>query len=561
MATDGLTLYASIIELQSLVGGRIDKVQQPNKDMILLHVHGANAGRVKLMLCIHAENGRIQTVDRSFENPDSAPAFCMLLRKYLIGCRIVSVEQAGLNRVAVLSLSGRNEFMDAVQLRLVIEMMGRHGNLFLLDGDGRIIDCMRHFGLSENSARICLPGVQYEKPPEVEKADPFRISESELFTLGEGRKPSVWLTGAVAGISRLCAEQIVSDETPPERIASEIAFVFKELGEHSFSPSVIPGVGVLPFQPKNAPFERYKTINDAQDAFYQSRDEQSFRTKLQTSLRTSLDHARKRTEKKLQDCMKTLGDEEHLERDRLYGELLLTYRGPSAGKKSVSVTNYYSDSPAPVEIPLDPKYSVKENSQRYFKRYRKNKAAYAFASEQIEALNEELDYLKGQLLNVSSCTTREELAEIRDELVRLHYIRETEPVRKSVQKRASRPLRYRTPSGTDVYVGKNNVQNERLVRTSDPEHIWMHVKNAPASHVVLCTADPSREDLALAAEIAACHSSVSASENVPVDYTKIRFVKKPAGAKPGFVNYFHQHTLYVTPSPEAILQYRIREEA
>ncbi|MBR0508109.1 MAG: NFACT family protein [Clostridia bacterium] len=560
MATDGLTLYANIIELQSLVGGKIDKVQQPNKDMILLHVHCTSAGRLKLMLCIHAENGRIQAVSRSYENPDAAPAFCMLLRKYLIGCRIASVEQAGLNRIAVLSLSGRNEFMDAVQLRLVVELMGRHGNLFLLDGDGRIIDCMRRFGLSENSARVCLPGMPYEAPPEVEKADPFRITAAELNALGEGRKPSVWLCGAVAGVSKLCAEQIVSDETPADRIADEIASVFDDLKEKRFSPSVVPGVGVLPFQPRNAAFASFATVNEAQDAFYQSRDEEAFRTKLRTALKNSLEHARKRTEKKLQECMKTLGDEAHLERDRVYGELLLTYRGACAGKTSVTVTDYYADPPASVDVPLDPKYSVQENSQRYFKRYRKNKAAYAFASEQVTSLNEELDYLKGQLLNVSVCTTREELAEIREELVRLHYVHNAELMRKSVQHPASKPLHYRTASGVDVFVGKNNLQNERLVRNSDPDHIWMHVKNAPASHVVLCTADPSREDLAAAAEIAAYHSSVSASENVPVDYTKIRFVKKPAGAKPGFVNYFHQHTLYVTPSQEAINPYRIRED-
>ena len=150
MATDGLTLYACIHEMQDLVGGKIDK------DIVLLHIHAPNAGRVKLMLCIHAENGRIQTVSKNFENPETAPAFCMLLRKHLIGCRIVSIEQPGLNRIAVFSLSGKNEFYDVVQMRLIVELMGRHGNLFLLDGSGRIIDCMRHFGIGESAARICL---------------------------------------------------------------------------------------------------------------------------------------------------------------------------------------------------------------------------------------------------------------------------------------------------------------------------------------------------------------------------------------------------------------------
>ncbi len=560
MATDGLTLYANIIELQPLVGGRIDKVQQPDKDMILLHIHGTVSGRVKLMLCIHAENGRIQTVSRSYENPDVAPAFCMLLRKYLIGCRITSIEQAGLNRIAILSLSGRNELMDDIQLRIVVELMGRHGNLFLLNESGRIIDCMRHFGISENSARVCLPGIPYEAPPEAEKANPFLITEPELRILGNGRKPSVWLKEAVSGISRLCADQIVCDDTEPAQIAYEIASVFGKLKARQFSPSVIDGIGVLPFRPKNADFTSYPTVNAAQDAFYLSRDEQSFRTKLQTSLRSVLDHARKRTEKKLQDCMKTVGDESHIERDRLFGELLLSVRNVSSGRSSVTVTNYYADPPEQLDIPLDPKYSAADNAQRYFKRYRKNKSAHAYALEQLDTLNDELNYLKGQLLNVSACTTRDELNEIRDELIRLHYIRETETDRKNARKLISRPFHYRTCSGVDVFVGKNNLQNERLVRSSDPDHIWMHVKNAPASHVVLCTDEPTREELQLAALIAAYHSSVSASENVPVDYTQIRYVKKPSGSKPGFVNYFHQHTLYVSPSLDEIAAFRIKEE-
>ena len=560
MATDGLSLYESIAELNTLIGSRIDKVQQPDKDMVLLHVHGPSCGRVKLMLCIHAENGRIQTVTRTFENPDAAPAFCMLLRKYLIGCRIVSIEQPGLNRIAVFSLSGRNELMDAVQLRLVIELMGRHGNLFLLDENGRIIDCMRHFGISENAARICLPNIPYEAPPETEKADPFQISVEELERLANGRKPSAWLTNAVAGVSRLCSEQIAGDDTPSDRMASEIHAVFTDLKERRFAPSVIPGIGILPFRPKNAEFEQFESMNEAQEAFYRSRDELLFRTKLQTALRTVLDHARKRTEKKLTECLKTIGDESQIERDRLYGELLLSFRGSTAGRTSASVVNYYSDPPEAIEVPLDPRYSVADNAQRYFKRYRKNKAAHAYAGEQVGVLNEEIDYLRGQLLNVSSCTTREELSEIRDELVRLHYIRESDPEKKPSQKTQSRPLHYRTESGVDVFVGKNNLQNERLLRSADPDHVWLHAKNVPASHVVLCTANPSREDLSLAVRIAAYHSSVSASENVPIDYTQIRYVKKPSGAKPGFVNYFHQHTLYTTPSLEAISKYRVQEE-
>lgn len=560
MATDGFTLYACVHELRTLVGGKIDKVQQPDKDIIILHIRAPETGRVKLMLCIHAENGRIQTVQRNYENPETAPAFCMLLRKYLVGCRIVSIEQKGLNRIAVFSLSGRNELFDAVELRLVVELMGRHGNLFLLNGDGTIIDCMRHFGIAENAARICLPNIAYCEPPETEKLDPFAVSLQKIEAECCGRMPGKWLIDTFSGVSRLCAEQIVKDGTPEDYIASEIYEVFTSLKEHRFAPSVIPGVGVLPFRPKNTDSIPCSSVNEAQDLFYRTRDEQAILTKTKTSLRAVLEHAKKRTEKKLSECMKTIGGEEQIERDRLSGELLLGMRGVPAGRTSVIAANYYTDPPEQIEIRLDPKYSTAENAQRYFKRYRKNKAARAYALAQVGALTEELDYLKGQLLNVAACSTHEELAEIKEELIRERYLREPAEKRRSSSLAASRPLHYRSPDGTDLYVGKNNLQNERLVRTSDPNAVWLHAKGVPASHVILCTAEPSRETLHLAAVIAAYHSSASASENVPVDYTQVRYVKKPSGARPGFVNYFHQHTLYVTPSLDEIAPYRVVED-
>ena len=560
MATDGFTLYACVHELQSLVGGKIDKVQQPDKDIVILHIHAPNAGRVKLMLCIHAENGRIQTVTKNYGNPEVAPAFCMLLRKYLIGCRIVSITQKGLNRIAVFSLSGRNEFLDAVEIRLIVELMGRHGNLFLVNETGTIIDCLRHFGIGENAARISLPNVAYTDPPETEKRDPFTATIEEIDEIASGRMPGKWLSDAFHGVSRLCAEQIVKDGTPQNHITETIFHTFTLLNEKRFEPSVIPGAGVLPFRPQNIDFIPCVSVNEAQELFYRARDEQAILTKLRTSLRTVLDHARKRTEKKLSECMKTIGDESQIERDKLFGELLLGVHSVPGGSRSVSVRNYYEDPPKSVEIPLDPKFSVAENAQRFFKRYRKNKAARAYALEQVESLSSELEYLKGQLLNVDACTTREELYEIREELIRQRYIREQAEPRKAKPSPQSLPLHYRTQEGIDVFVGKNNLQNDRLVRNSDPNAIWLHAKGVPASHVILSISEPSREALHLAAVIAACHSGASASENVPIDYTQVRYVKKPAGARPGFVNYFHQHTLYVTPSFDAIAPYRVGEE-
>ena len=248
----------------------------------------------------------------------------------------------------------------------------------------------------------------YENPPETEKLHPFTVTREQIASVANGRMPGRWLSDAVHGVSRLCAEQIVKNDTPPERVADRIVETFRALSEGRFSPSLIPHAGVLPFAPQNADFVPCASMSEAQDLFYRMRDEQAIVTRSRTALRTVLEHAKKRTEKRLQECMQLIGDESRIERDRLYGELL-TYAGAgaNAARDSIAVQNYYADPPERIEIPLDPKFNVADNARRYFKRYQKNKAARQHAIDQCDALNEELDYLKGQLLNVAACTTQE----------------------------------------------------------------------------------------------------------------------------------------------------------
>lgn len=557
MATDGLSLYATVCELQSLSGARIDKVQQPDRDMILLHLHGPLCGRVKLMLNIHNENGRIQLTDQAFENPDVAPAFCMLLRKHLLGSRIRELSQVGMDRIAVFSLSGRDELRDEVHLKLIVELMGKHGNLFLVNADGTIMDCLRRFGIGESAARVCLPGFAYVEPPKQERLHPFCVSEEQLTALAAGRPPRLWLTDALFGISKLCSKQICSDDTPPDQIGAACFSVLKDLREMRFSPSVVVGSGVLPFSPKNAAFLSFNTMCEAQSAFYRMRDEQAVLTKRRTALRTVAEHAFRRVEKKLDACLLQISDEAATERDKRFGEMLLSYRGETKGVSSVAVTDYYENPPQTVSIPIDPKFSVQENARRYFKRYRKAKAARAYAVTQQDALAAERDYLEGILLSVEQCSSAEELSELREELILEGYLKAAPAKRIGASNTKSEPLRYRAPDGTVIRVGKNNRQNELLLRTEPMNYYWLHAKDIPASHVYIESESPSKETLRLAAEIAAYHSKASASAQVPVDYTLRRHVKKPSGARPGFVNYFHQHTVYVTPNAEAIRSHRI----
>ena len=560
MATDGLSLYAAICELQALKSARIDKVQQPDKDLLLLHLHGASCGRVRLMLNIHNENGRIQLTGQSFENPDAAPAFCMLLRKHLIGCRIERIEQPGMDRIALFRLSGKNELRDEVGYTLIVELMGRHGNVFLTDADGRILDCMRHFGPGEDALRVCLPNCRYEEPPKQDRLHPFEVSEQTLTDLCKGRAPRFWLGNALLGVSRLCAQEICSDDTPPSLIAQQCCSVLTALKNGDFLPSVIPGRGVLPFAPQNSAYLSFPTMQAAQEAFYRMRDEEAILTKRRTALRAVIDRALKRTEKKLETCTQQITNEETAERDRMYGELLIANLGTMrVTPTAAAVWDWYADPPVEITVPLDARLNVQQNAQRYFKRYRKAKTAHAYALSQIESLTAERTYLEGLSLSLEQCTTAEELNELRDELTAQGYRKPDETRRPKGQPSKSKPLCYRAPDGSLIRVGKNNRQNEQLLKSEPPDAIWMHAKDRAASHVYLETNSPSPETLALAAEIAALHSKSADSAQVPVDYTLHRHVKKPSGARPGYVNYFHQHTIYVTPDAEKLLALRVNE--
>ena len=556
MATDGLSLYASIRELGALLDARIDKVQQPDKDMLLLHLHGGGCGRVKLMLNIHNENGRIQRTNQSFENPDVAPAFCMLLRKHLIGCRVAGIEQPGMDRIAVFRLYGKNELMDEVGYRLIVELMGRHGNVFLTDAGGRILDCMRHFGPGEDSLRVCLPNCPYEEPPKQDRLHPFTVSEEQLEALCQNRPPRLWLGSALLGISRLCAQEICSDELPGASIAHRCFAVLSALKDGQAAPSVIPGRGVLPFAPQNSAFLSFPTMSEAQEAFYRMRDEEAILTKRRTALRSVIEHALKRTEKKLEACTQQITNEKTPERDRIYGELLTANLSTlQATPEAALVWDWYADPPKQISIPLDARFGVQQNAQRYFKRYRKAKAARAYALSQIDELTAEQTYLEGLLLSLSQCTTAEELQELKDELTAQGYRKPDEGKRVKAQPK-SKPLCYRAPDGTVIRVGKNNLQNEQLLRSEPPDVLWLHAKDRAASHVYLESTSPAPQTLLLAAQIAAYHSKSAGSAQVPVDYTLHRYVKKPSGARPGYVNYFHQHTIYVTPDRDRVLSCR-----
>ena len=562
MATDGLSLFATIHELQSLTDSRIDKIQEPDKDMLILHLHGPSCGRVKLMINIHNENGRIQLTSQVFENPSVPPSFCMILRKYLTGARIAGISQFGMDRIVTIDFHNKNELKDEISLQLIVELMGKHGNVFLVDSNQKILDCMRHFGLNEESIRICLPNCQYQEPPlQSGRLYPFSLNEAQFTALANGRQPYEWIQTTLLGISKLCSQQICSFSAPPSAIGSECYNVFSSLFHLSFSPSVIPDRGVLPFAPKNSAFIGFSSMCEAQEAFYRLKDEKAVLTKKRSAIRSCADHALKRVVHKLETQSFHLGNEETANQYRKYGELLLANLSSLIKSgDSVAVTDYYSEPPALINIPVDRALSLKQNADLYFKRYHKAKTAREYALTQIDSLTMEQDYLEGVLVAIEQCSSSDELSEIKEELISQGYLK-AEILQKTKSKPiSSEPYKYHSPSGSVMLVGKNNYQNDRLFRTESPGYYWFHVKDSPGSHVYLEDQSPTAEAILFAAQVAALHSKSSASANVAVDYTLRKYVKKPSGSHPGYVTYSNQHTVYVTPDAEALQHYRYLTE-
>ena len=552
MAMDGLSLHAMLWEIRDLMGARVDKVQQPDKDTLLLSCHGSSCGRVKLLVNIHNENGRIALTRDTAENPAAAPAFCMLLRKRLIGSRITGMEQTGLDRTVRFSFSGRDELMDETACSLVVELMGKHGNAFLLDDTDTILDCLRHIGVGAEALRVCLPNVKYEPLPLQDKRDPLSASREELQAVDSPRT----LMNGYMGISRQVATLLLPDSLSEGQRGQWLFDTLQALKAGALSPCLVPGVGPAPFRPLDRnDAVPYPTLSECYDAWYRARDVRIRMLRETGSLRATLEHALKRCENKISAFSSDLMSEEEEGRLRLCGELLLGFHGERPkGSESVIVDNYYEFPPVKVTVKLDPALSVPENAARYFKRYQKLKAARAYAEGEMGKLREEQLYLQGQLLSLNNCESGEDVAEIRQELIRERYIRPS-PIKGGARPKAIRsmPLHFLSSAGLSIYVGKNNEQNDRLTRNAPADALWLHVKDAAGSHVIVDSKGmPDKQTLLEAATLAVHFSSQRGGASVPVDYVPRRYVKKPSGSKPGFVIFTNQRTLLITPDPNLI---------
>ena len=577
MAFDGITTFAICSELrQRLQGGRIDKIYQPEADEAVLSVRSLGQN-LRLLLTCQASHPRLHITEKKPENPLSPPMFCMLFRKHFAGGKITEIAQIEFDRIVEISVEVFNEMGDLCTKKIILEIMGKHSNLILTDENGRIIDAMRHVTEQMSKFRTVLPGLPYTHSRHNDKANPLLVSdEASLFNLLEkcGTVLSKSLYQALNGLCPVSAREIcyragVSDKAPPTDLppaARQSLFVsFRQLlssmQDQAFTYRIYRDgdapseFSVLPyFSLGSAPFQEYETLSALLDVFYAKQD---VRNKIQQKsqdlhklIQTNLERARKKAGLQEQQMADTKGRE----LDRIYGELLTAniYQ-LKKGMTSVSVSNFYEEDAPSVTIPLDSNLGPSQNAQRYFNRYNKQKRTEAALTQQLEQTHEEIAYLDSILGALELADCEKDLEDIRLELHETGYIRKTRKSKKNLS--TSKPLEFRTSEGLRVLIGKNNIQNDMLTfRISSPYDYWFHVKDIPGSHTILFCAglefdkDYTMASLAEAASLAAAHSKASTGSNVPVDYALRKYVKKPAGAKPGFVIYTHQQTLYGTPS-------------
>ena len=578
MPLDAICLQGVVGELApQLTGSRIEKIQQPARDQIILLLRGSR----RLFLNAGANQPRIHLTEQLRDNPSQPPMFCMLLRKHLSGGIIESVRQEPLERVVTLTVLASDEMGERSRFTLVWEGMPRRANLILCDRDGRIIDCLRRVDLEAEQDRQVLPGLFYRLPTRQDKRSPLSVTEEEFAALLGRAAPDApldgWLLDTFTAISPLVARELTvracgSTDAPVSQ-GNALWDVFshwqRAVNENTFTPTLIKRNGSLAdftYGPVTqygtyAETEVYDSFSHLLDDFYEKR-EQAERVKqkgrdLLKTVTTARDRVRRKLaaqEKELAACL----DRDHL---RICGELITAnlYR-MERGQSRLTAQNYYDENCADMDIPLDVRLSPQENAARYFKQYAKAKTAEKYLTAQLQKGGEELQYLESVLQELAQAESEQDFNDIRTELTDGGYLRGRGKKQPSFQ-RASKPREFRSSAGLRILVGRNNRQNDRLTtKDADKRDIWLHTQKIHGSHVILCTggAEPDERSLMEAASLAAYFSQAQSSTKVPVDYTPVKFVKKPAGAKPGMVVYTTYQTMLADPDEELVKRLSVK---
>ena len=557
MAFDGLFTRSMSQELSKLVSGRITKIYQPNALEVVLQIRAAGSNH-KLLFSIHPSYSRVHITEQTIENPAEPPMFCMLLRKHIEGGFISALTHDSFERVLTLVIESKNEIGDAVQRKLTIEVMGRHSNLILIDtANNKIIDSLKHLPPSVNSYRTVLPGQTYIEPPAQNKMDMTKATDEELLAFFTNDVTAKEIVGQFAGFSPLHAAELMHRLTISDPVTASRQFL-KEV-QSIAQPTFLELEGKAYYSPTklmhlNGQQTIYSTLGELLDRVFFARAERD-RVKQQAGdlerwLSNEVDKLKLKMKKLQQDYDRAA----KLDQFQLYGELLMANLYNFAkGVDYVDVTNYYSETDETIRIPVSPRKTPIENAQSYYTKYNKAKTALIMVEEQKNKTVEDLRYFEMLAQQVQQAAPAD-IEEIREELAEQGFLRLRASKKKKKPTKPA-PEKFTSSTGVAISVGKNNKQNDFLTfKLAKRNEIWLHTKDIPGSHVVIHTDAPDEATLMEAAILSAYFSKARESSSVPVDYTEIRHVKKPSGAKPGFVIYFEQKTLFVTPDEQVILQ-------
>ncbi len=560
MAFDGCFLYKTVSELQAAVDSHVDKIYQPSKNELVFLLRKKGFAE-RLLIHLGPGAARLHFTQNRFENPAAPPMFCMLLRKYLSAAKLLSITQPGTERIAELHFAALNEMGDAVTYRLVCELLGNKTNLLLVGGDGKILDALRRSD-PESADRLILPGAPYEYPAGQQKKNPLVTPPAVLAAAvcAKSGDPAKALLDLTDGFSPLICREAVYRAGGERLTEASLTAALTDIVRHltgSGDPAMLikpdgtpADFSYMPIHQYGQSFEvkRFASYSALLDGFYSAKENaERLRTAASDILRL-VSTLRARTEKKLALRLQELKQCENREHFRIYGELIKAnlYQIQN-GDTSITVPNFYDDL-KPITIPLDPALSPQKNAARYFKEYKKTYTAEQTLTALTQKDREELLYFEAVSDSIARAETTTDIAEIREELTEAGYGKRTPERRKNAAASAFRE--YTSVEGYRIAVGKNNRQNDRLTTVLAAKNdLWFHVKSFPGSHVVVfCHGEAvSEETLLFAAKLAAANSKAANSSNVPVDYTPVKYVKKPAGAKPGMVIYTTNKTLYVDP--------------
>lgn len=570
MTFDGIYTRAMIKELQALLtGGRINKIDQPFDNEAILTIRN-NRTNYRLLLSANPQYARVQLTDLKYQNPMQPPQFVMVLRKHLNRALLTEIKQVDNDRIIIFSFQNRDELGDEQELHLVAEIMGRHSNVLLIDkADDRILELIRHVPHDQNSYRTLLPGASYIQPPSQDKLNPFTASDDQILQAVKEHDEgdfSKAVMSSLQGVGKQAARELASRA---DDLAVALPAVVEDLEASLAYGKTQPRQYVDGAKAYFTPVEFevfdsleklvYDSLSASLDDYYQDKAQRDRVHQMAGELETLLKNESKKNKKKLAKQEREYKETDKADRWRVKGEVLTAYMHQvEPGMTSIDLPNFY-DGEALITIDLSPQKSPADNAQALFSRYQKLKNRREFLVGQIQETKQEIDYL-ASIQTQLDLAGPEDIEEIREELISEGYIKKKNKKKQKAAKKA-KPHHYQTSDGVDVLVGRNNKQNDELtMKRANKSDYWFHVKDMPGSHAILKTDSPSDQDLLEAGQIAAYHSKGQMSSKVPVDYVQVKHVHKPNGAKPGFVIYENQETIFVTPDRRQIDQLKFEGE-